>query len=196
MGLASRDQPSVGEGALTRSHLRTRRVPGLGMDILESRMLLAAGILSSQSWQAPVTSQQSLTLSATPQTAAVYTVPGTDSRLIVEPISVVNKNVPSSAPTFGLRILSYSTGSPVEGVHCLDARQLHGSREIGCRLNHIGSGLALLLNVRSGSNARGDLQTASSALVAGRKGFWDARACQRLGDLVNSARAPNQLTQS
>jgi len=102
------------------------------MDILESRMLLAAGIISSQSWQLPAprppgltvpvassrltvpVASSRLTIAVATHTTAVYTVPGTDSRLIVEPISVVNKSTPSAAPTFGLRILSYSTGSPVE----------------------------------------------------------------------------------
>src|SRR4051794_1661893 len=31
-------------------------------------------------------------------------------------------------------------------VHCLDARQLRSSSEIGCRLNHINSSVAHLLN--------------------------------------------------
>jgi len=84
------------------------------MDILESRMLLAAGIITSQSWQLPATSLPSLVSAAAARSAAVYTVPGTDRQMIVEPISVLNADVPSSSPTFAVRIISYSAGSPVE----------------------------------------------------------------------------------
>lgn len=100
---------------------KTRRVPGLGMDILETRMLLAAGFITGQSWQVPVSPTPTTTIAFAPQNATAYTVPGTNSRVVVEPIMIVNDKAPSSAPTFAVRILSHTAGSPVEQYIVLTA---------------------------------------------------------------------------
>jgi hypothetical protein len=76
-------------------------------------MLLAAGIISSQSWQLPASYLPSLDNPAPSLNATVYSVPGTNKRVIVEPIPLVNANA-DSTPKFAVRIISYSSGSPVE----------------------------------------------------------------------------------
>src|SRR4051794_37774945 len=84
---------------------KSRRLPGLGMDVLETRMLLAAGIISSQSWQLPATYLPRLANPAPSLNATIYSVPGTDKRVIAEPIPLVNNSV-ASTPKFAVRIIS------------------------------------------------------------------------------------------